>query len=134
MRISRFVFISIFLGGIFWAASPTVLPAEDAQNSGEKTAQAAAKPADGKLDLPPLPAEARVQQSMQVEGKTLHYTVTIGALPVRDREGKEVGQVVVTAYTAEGSNRPVTFAFNGGPGAASVYLNLGAIGPKRGWR
>ena len=31
----------------------------------------------------------------------------------------------------DGADRPVTFAFNGGPGAASVYLNLGAIGPKR---
>src|SRR5258705_8814477 len=35
------------------------------------------------------------------------------------------------AYTMPGTNRPVTFALNGGPGAASVYLNLGAIGPKR---
>jgi carboxypeptidase C (cathepsin A) len=39
--------------------------------------------------------------------------------------------VVYTAYTIEGKDRPVTFALNGGPGAASVYLNLGAIGPKR---
>jgi len=38
--------------------------------------------------------------------------------------------VVYTAYTMEGDSRPVTFALNGGPGAASVYLNLGAIGPK----
>jgi carboxypeptidase C (cathepsin A) len=38
--------------------------------------------------------------------------------------------VVLTAYTVEGSNRPVTFAMNGGPGASSVYLNFGAIGPK----
>src|SRR6202046_5349601 len=36
-----------------------------------------------------------------------------------------------TAYTVPGAGRPVTFAFNGGPGASSVYLNLGAIGPKR---
>ena len=40
------------------------------------------------------------------------------------------GEVVLTAYTMEGENRPVTFAVNGGPGAASVYLNFGAIGPK----
>jgi carboxypeptidase C (cathepsin A) len=36
----------------------------------------------------------------------------------------------VTAYTVDGDNRPVTFAMNGGPGASSVYLNFGAIGPK----
>jgi carboxypeptidase C (cathepsin A) len=80
--------------------------------------------------LPPLPADAHVQQSIQLDGKTLRYTATVGSLPVRDKDGKESGDVVFTAYTVEGENRPVTFAFNGGPGAASVYLNFGAIGPK----
>jgi carboxypeptidase C (cathepsin A) len=77
----------------------------------------------------PLPAPAHVAQSIQLEGKPLHYTVTVGALPVTDK-GKKIGEVVLTAYTVEGQDRPVTFALNGGPGAASVYLNLGAIGPK----
>jgi carboxypeptidase C (cathepsin A) len=66
---------------------------------------------------------------MQLDGKTLHYTVTVGSLPVND-QNKKIGEVVFTAYTLEGQDRPVTFALNGGPGAASVYLNLGAIGPK----
>ncbi len=87
------------------------------------------KPAD-KAALPPLPADAHVQQEMKLDGKTLKYTVTVGALPVRDKDGKVAGQVVTTAYTMEGENRPVTFAMNGGPGASSVYLNFGAIGPK----
>ena len=65
-----------------------------------------------------------------LDGKTLKYTVTVGALPVRDKDGKVAGEVVVTSYTADGDNRPVTFALNGGPGASSVYLNFGAIGPK----
>ena len=90
----------------------------------------AQKPADDKPGLPPLPPEAHAQQTITLDGKALHYTVTVGALPVRDNDGKVAGEVVVTAYTVEGANRPVTFAFNGGPGAASVYLNLGAIGPK----
>ncbi len=89
----------------------------------------AEKPAD-KAALPPLPADAHVQQEVKLEGKTLKYTVTVSALPVRDHDGKVAGQVVTTAYTVEGENRPVTFAFNGGPGAASVYLNFGAIGPR----
>ncbi len=81
--------------------------------------------------LPPLPAEVHAPQSIQMDGKTLKYTVTVGALPVRDKDGKVAGNVVVTSYTVDGDNRPVTFAFNGGPGASSVYLNFGAIGPKR---
>ncbi len=80
--------------------------------------------------LPPLPPEKSVQQTMTLNGKTLHYTVTVSAFPSRDKDGKVAGEVVVTSYTMAGDNRPVTFAFNGGPGASSVYLNFGAIGPK----
>jgi carboxypeptidase C (cathepsin A) len=81
--------------------------------------------------LPPLPADAHVTQTATVDGKTLKYTVTVGSLPVRDEKGKTTGEVVFTAYTMAGNDRPVTFALNGGPGASSVYLNLGAIGPKK---
>jgi len=77
----------------------------------------------------PLPPDAHVAQSIQFEGKPLNYTVKVGTLPVNDK-GKKIGEVVYTAYTVEGPERPVTFAMNGGPGAASVYLNFGAIGPK----
>ncbi len=80
---------------------------------------------------PPLPADARVSQTVQLDGRALAYTATVGTLPVYDSAGKKSGEVVYTAYTADGANRPVTFALNGGPGASSVFLNLGAIGPKR---
>ena len=83
------------------------------------------------FQLPPLPADAHVTQSATADGRTLKYTVTVGSLPVRDDKGKVTGEVVFTAYTMAGKERPVTFALNGGPGASSVYLNLGAIGPKR---
>jgi carboxypeptidase C (cathepsin A) len=99
----------------------------DANAGGDKASD---KSATDKNALPPLPADAHVQQSIELGGKALRYTVTVGALPVRDSDGKTAGQVVVTAYTVEGENRPVTFALNGGPGASSVYLNFGAIGPK----
>lgn len=86
------------------------------------------------VEPPALPADASVKQVTRVAGKTLNYTATVGTIPVRDDKGKKIAEVVFTAYTLDGPrdlNRPVTFAFNGGPGAASVYLNLGAIGPKR---
>ena len=93
------------------------------------------KPSDkDKIELPPFPADASVKQVTHVAGKTLGYTATVGSLPVRDEKGKKIAEVVFTAYVLDGPrdpDRPVTFAFNGGPGAASVYLNLGAIGPKR---
>ncbi len=95
-----------------------------------KPAPPDATSSDG-FQLPPLPADAQVTQSATVDGRTLKYTVTVGSLPVRDDKGKTTGEVVFTAYTMPGKDRPVTFALNGGPGASSVYLNLGAIGPKK---
>ncbi len=111
---------------------------ESGQKAAEKPASASAaasaneKPeaATEKAELPPLPPPAHVEQTMQLDGKTLHYTVTVGATAVRDETGKVVGKVVTTAYTVAGKDRPVTFAVNGGPGASSVFLNFGAIGPK----
>jgi carboxypeptidase C (cathepsin A) len=78
----------------------------------------------------PLPADAHAEQTMQLNGKALPYTVTVGTLPV-ENNGKKSGEVVFTAYTVKGESRPVTFALTGGPGASSVFLNFGAIGPKR---
>ncbi|MGC2214597.1 MAG: peptidase S10 [Silvibacterium sp.] len=101
-----------------------------AQTDNKPDATKPAEKAADKMQLPPLPPDAHVQQSIELNGKTLHYTVTVGTLPVRDSEGKETGQVVYTAYTVDGADRPVTFAVNGGPGASSVFLNFGAIGPK----
>ncbi|MGH8090956.1 MAG: S10 family peptidase [Rudaea sp.] len=94
-----------------------------------------AKPAAEKsestgFDLPPFPKDAHVAQSVTVDGRTLKYTATVGSLPVRDEKGKKIAEVVFTSYTMDGKDRPVTFALNGGPGASSVYLNFGAIGPK----
>ena len=76
------------------------------QNDKAPAAADKSKPADkgssDKSALPPLPAEAHVQQTIQLDGKALKYNVSVGALPVRDGEGKVAGEVVVTAYTVEG--------------------------------
>ncbi len=82
-----------------------------------------------------LPADKSIPQTVTVNGKTIHYTATVGTVALKAKDGKTTGEVMYTAYTVDPpkgqpSNRPVTFAFNGGPGASSVYLNLGAIGPK----
>ncbi|HVZ83599.1 MAG TPA: hypothetical protein VG893_07975 [Terracidiphilus sp.] len=111
------------------ASSPARAQEDKPAPSAQKPVDAE-KPSDDKAKLPPLPSDAHTQQSIQLDGKTLKYTVTVGALPVRDKGGKVAGEVVVTSYVVDGDSRPVTFAVNGGPGASSVYLNFGAIGPK----
>jgi carboxypeptidase C (cathepsin A) len=109
---------------VFAFASPPAAHAGE-NHAGENKDAESDKPA-----FTPFPADAHIRQSTHVAGKSLSYTVTVGSLPVKDAKGKTTGEVVFTAYTVDGKDRPVTFALNGGPGASSVYLNLGAIGPK----
>ncbi len=110
-------------------ATAVLLTSAACVHAADKPAQGDAKP-DAPADVAALPADASVRQSIRVDGRTLDYTATVGTLPVRDEQGKTVADVTYVAYTAPGANRPVTFALNGGPGASSVYLNFGAIGPK----
>jgi carboxypeptidase C (cathepsin A) len=105
------------------------------EGMGEKPAADAAKPA-APVDVKPeeLHPDKSVEQTITVNGKTLHYTATVGTIRLTDEKGKPTGDVMYTAYTVDHEkgtpDRPVLFAVNGGPGASSVYLNLGAIGPK----
>lgn len=69
-----------------------------------------------------------------VEGKALKYTATTGRLPIKRPDGKIEAEMFYVAYTADGQDpakRPLTFAFNGGPGSASIWLHMGALGPRR---
>ncbi len=69
-----------------------------------------------------------------LNGKTLNYTATAGRLPIKRGDGKTEAEMFFVAYTLDGqeaAKRPLTFSFNGGPGSASVWLHMGALGPKR---
>ena len=70
---------------------------------------------------------------INVHGRSLSYTATSGSIPIKDKTGKLEAAMFFVAYTRDGkqSQRPITFVFNGGPGASSVWLHLCAIGPKR---
>ncbi|WP_420140121.1 S10 family peptidase [Sphingomonas sp.] len=85
------------------------------------------------MGRPPLPPDHTIEQSAVIAGQRIHYKVTIGTIAIRDETGKAIGQVVYTSYMVpgHGAARPVTFAFDGGPGGSSVTLNIGGIGPKR---
>ncbi len=69
-----------------------------------------------------------------VDGKLLKYTATTGRLPIKRQDGKIEAEMFYVAYTLDGQDpakRRLTFAFNGGPGSASIWLHMGALGPKR---
>ena len=99
------------------------------------TAAAQDKPAEhheaGKGVLRLLPADSITEHSIDTPRGKLAYTATAGTLAFYDQSGDQSAAVFYTAYVAKGAaNRPLTFVFNGGPGAASAFLHLGLVGPR----
>jgi carboxypeptidase C (cathepsin A) len=69
-----------------------------------------------------------------VDGKLLKYTASTGRLPIKRGDGRIEAEMFYIAYTLDGQDaarRPLTFAFNGGPGSASIWLHMGALGPRK---
>ncbi|MDB5355895.1 MAG: Peptidase serine carboxypeptidase [Phycisphaerales bacterium] len=70
-----------------------------------------------------------------VNGEALKYKATAGPLVIKDEAGKAKAQMFFVAYEKQpaddAAHRPITFVFNGGPGAAAVWLHLGTAGPRR---
>src|SRR5579872_2796446 len=89
-----------------------------------------------RADCPSL-GQARIKShhTATIGGKSVDYDATVGYVEVTAADGHTKGCVFFTTYIASGttdvSKRPVIFAFNGGPGSASLWLHLGMIGPKR---
>ncbi len=80
-----------------------------------------------------LPPDSVTEHVVDIPGGKLAYTATAGTLSLFDQSGERSAAIYYTAYvakSAEAANRPVTFAFNGGPGAASAFLTLGVVGPR----
>jgi carboxypeptidase C (cathepsin A) len=74
------------------------------------------------------------RHSIRLDGHKVNYTATAGNLLLHDKTGQANASVFYVAYTVAAkapSTRPVTFLFNGGPGAGSVFLMIGSVGPKR---
>jgi carboxypeptidase C (cathepsin A) len=66
------------------------------------------------------------------DGRRLDYQATAGSVRVSRDDGSALADVFYLAYRADaGAQRPVTFLFNGGPGSASLWLNVGGFGPRR---
>ena len=81
-----------------------------------------------------LPADVTTDQTVELPGRTLRFKAIAGSIPINNAEGKLQAEIAYIAYVrpdGDAAGRPVTFAFNGGPGASSAYLHLGAMGP---WR
>jgi carboxypeptidase C (cathepsin A) len=71
--------------------------------------------------------------SVKINNKTINYTAKAGTMLLRDENNELIGYFGFTSYTKEGAdkNRPIMFAYNGGPGSSSFWLHMGVLGPKR---
>jgi len=102
------------------------------------TAQEAAAKSDEAKEVAKPVAEPKVfvtSHSGRFGNETVAYTATAGETYLRDDEGKPKASIFAFAYTKDGvedpASRPVTFVWNGGPGSSSVWLHMGAMGPRR---
>jgi carboxypeptidase C (cathepsin A) len=94
----------------------------------EPTARGATRP-ESVHDQPSV-----THHTLEVAGRTLAYTATTGLMSIRNEQGNVQAEIFYVAYTRDGvrsAERPVTFAFNGGPGASSIWLHMAALGPRR---
>ena len=89
-----------------------------------------------------LPPDSTTRQTLALPGRTLNFTATAGSIRLFDDKGEPQADIAYTSYQLDGTDRatrPVTFLFNGGPGASSAWLQLGDAGPwrivdRRRWR
>lgn len=112
-----------------WLGGPASAPAGDAPAADAERAE------DGRDAPGSAPAVTRHQVTL-TDGRTLGYRATAGFVPITDDVGKTTGRVFTVAYEVGQEDgtappRPLTFVFNGGPGAASAFLHFGGLGPRR---
>ncbi|HEX6536767.1 MAG TPA: hypothetical protein VF041_19425 [Gemmatimonadaceae bacterium] len=97
---------------------------------------ARAAASDSGADSAGVPAMEKVsttQHTIVIDGKTIPYTAHTGTMVLRDSTGKPSATVFYISYTRDredAATRPVTFFFNGGPGSASIWLDMGIMSPK----
>jgi carboxypeptidase C (cathepsin A) len=124
--------------------APLLALAMGATAAGTAVAQTPAGPRSGapaqgstsageKADLLRLfPPDALSRHTLVRDDKRIPYTATAGTLPLLSAKGEISARIFFVAYASDEkvADRPITFVFNGGPGASSAYLHLGAMGPR----
>jgi carboxypeptidase C (cathepsin A) len=115
---------------LFFLAATTVVAQQAATEAHKESA-----PDEG---TKPVVAEEKfveTQHTVRIGGEEVRYTATPGQIVLRHSDGKARGNVFFVAYTRDGvtdmRSRPVSFAYNGGPGSATIWLHMGTLGPKR---
>jgi carboxypeptidase C (cathepsin A) len=99
--------------------------------------QAPARPDAARTEVPEVYADriSTTSHVARIDGQEVRYTANAGTIVLRDEKGKAKANLFFIAYTRDGAgdarSRPLTFSYNGGPGAASIWLHMGTLGPRR---
>lgn len=97
-------------------------------------AQEKAKADTSKQATFPKEEKSVTHHSIVIDNKNINYTAIAGTINIRDKNDKVTASIDYFAYLLDGvkdfSHRPISFAYNGGPGASSIWLHMGALGPK----
>src|ERR687885_29379 len=112
-------------GGRGRGGQPPATPAPETSSSSSAPREEYAGPAEEKISQTP--------HTVRVDGREIKYTATAGTLPIRLDNGQVVARMFFVAYTKDGEDaksRPVSFLYNGGPGAATIWLHMGSFAPK----
>lgn len=128
-RVALSLTVLLSLSAASFAASAEPQPVQKTPTKAEASHESAAT-FHGKAAL--LPDDAVTHHSATLGGHKINYTARAGTLVLRNDDGKPTARMFYVAYTQDGANpehRPVSFFFNGGPGAGTAYLHLGAAGP-----
>jgi carboxypeptidase C (cathepsin A) len=125
----------MFRLGVTVLAGTTVVSALGQAPEGRQRNQADAqeKKEDAGTPVPPETSSV-TKHELSLGGQTIHYTATAGNLLIRDDQDKPNASIFYVAYTQDGveaKGRPVTFFYNGGPGASTIWLHMGSFGPVR---
>jgi carboxypeptidase C (cathepsin A) len=116
------------------AAAPGQSPAGQ-KGGGRRGGDAAtATPTPPATEAHRLPPDSTTRQTLALSGRTLAFSATAGSIRLFDDKGEPQADIAYTSYQLDGTDRairPVTFLFNGGPGASSAWLQFGDVGP---WR
>lgn len=112
------------------AGAPVIAQDKDAKEKPAAEKRAAEKPKAE--DIPP-PKRSVTRHSGRFGGQTIGYTATAGETYLKGDDGSPRATIFSVSYVKDGKDpsRPVTFLFNGGPGSGSVWLHMGAFGPRR---
>lgn len=81
------------------------------------------------------PEKFVTKHSIKIDNKPINYTATAGTLIIKNEKDESIASIGYVAYTkdaeSDASKRPITFAYNGGPGSSSLWLHMGILGPRR---